>query len=183
MYEDLKENAEQVLENENVRSLLGEATTHFEAQRVHGGDLLQLCNVVDADSSQAEAIALAKAGGSFVLQGPPGTGKSQTITNIIAECIGDGKTVLFVSEKLAALNVVYDKLKKAGLEEFCLELHSHKANKRQVIDEFYQTLRLQKSRVSDCAEKVLRGKREAVEKLDGYTNELHLVRPNIQKRT
>ncbi len=181
MYEDLKENAEQVLENENVRSLLGEATTHFEAQRVHGGDLLQLCNVVDADSSQAEAIALAKAGGSFVLQGPPGTGKSQTITNIIAECIGDGKTVLFVSEKLAALNVVYDKLKKAGLEEFCLELHSHKANKRQVIDEFYQTLRLQKSRVSDSAEKVLRGKREAVEKLDGYTNELHLVRPNIQK--
>ena len=181
MYEDLKENAEQVLQNENVRALLGEANTHFDVERVPGGDLLELCNVVDADSSQAEAIALAKAGGSFVLQGPPGTGKSQTITNIIAECIGDGKTVLFVSEKLAALNVVYDKLKKAGLEEFCLELHSHKANKRQVIDEFYTTLNLQRSRVSDSAEKVLRGKREAVQKLDGYANELHLVRPNIQK--
>ncbi|MBQ5930586.1 MAG: DUF4011 domain-containing protein, partial [Clostridia bacterium] len=181
MYEDLKENAEQVAENENVRALLGEGNLSVSDERVPGYDLLQLCNVVDADSSQAEAIALAKAGGSFVLQGPPGTGKSQTITNIIAECIGDGKSVLFVSEKLAALNVVYDKLKKAGLEEFCLELHSHKANKRQVIDEFYKTLRMQKSRVADSAEKVLRGKNEAVKKLDEYANELHAVRPTIEK--
>ena len=181
MYEDLKENAEQIAKHENVRALLGEGSSFANREQGHGTDLLQLCNVVDADSSQAEAIALAKAGGSFVLQGPPGTGKSQTITNIIAECIGDGKTVLFVSEKMAALNVVYDKLKKAGLEEFCLELHSHKANKRRVIDEFYQTLRLQKSRVADSAEKVLRAKRTAVEKLDGYANELHTIRPNIQK--
>ena len=181
MYADLKENAEQVIENDNVRALLGEVNTVSNNNLIPGADLLQLCNVVDADSSQAEAIALAKAGGSFVLQGPPGTGKSQTITNMIAECIGDGKTVLFVSEKLAALGVVYDKLKKAGLEEFCLELHSHKANKRQVIDEFYKTLCLQKSRVADSAEKILRGKREAVEKLDNYAEELHLIRPHIQK--
>lgn len=181
MYEDLKENAQLITENKNVRALMGEADAFLSYESTPGANLLQLCNVVDADSSQAEAIALAKAGGSFVLQGPPGTGKSQTITNIIAECIGDGKTVLFVSEKLAALSVVYDKLKKAGLEEFCLELHSHKANKRQVIDEFYQTLRLQKSRVADSAEKILRGKRDAVEKLDGYVDELHAVRPVIQK--
>ena len=181
MYEDLKENIEQVAQNENVCALLGEADTRLDDERVPGIDLLSLCNVVDADSSQAEAIARAKAGGSFVLQGPPGTGKSQTITNIIAECIGDGKTVLFVSEKLAALNVVHDKLKKAGLAEFCLELHSHKANKRQVIDEFYTTLNLQKSRVADSAEKILRGKREATKKLDGYANELHYVRPTIEK--
>ena len=53
--------------------------------------LIELHSVVDADSSQIEAIEMAKTGKSFVLQGPPGTGKSQTITNIIAECLSDGK--------------------------------------------------------------------------------------------
>ena len=86
--------------------------------------------MLDADSSQIGAIELAKSGRSFVLQGPPGTGKSHTINNIIAECLSDGKKVLFVSEKLAALNVVYEKLRAAGLGDFCIQLHSQKANKR-----------------------------------------------------
>ena len=134
MYKDLKDNAEKIVKNGSVRALLGES--HIESMSGEGEssarkiDLLDLHNVVDADSSQAEAIEMALLGKSFVLQGPPGTGKSQTITNIIAECLACGKKVLFVSEKLAALSVVYDKLKKAGLEEFCLELHSHKANKK-----------------------------------------------------
>ncbi len=90
--------------------------------------------VLDADSSQADAIAAALAGQSFVLQGPPGTGKSQTIANIIAECMAAGKRVLFVSEKMAALQVVFERLKQCGLAEFCLEAHSHKASKRAVLD-------------------------------------------------
>ena len=89
--------------------------------------------VLDADSSQASAVAAARTGGSFVLQGPPGTGKSQTITNIIAELLADGKRVLFVSEKMAALQVVYERLAQSGLGDFCLELHSHKASKRAVL--------------------------------------------------
>ena len=90
--------------------------------------------MLDADSSQAEAIAAALAGQSFVLHGPPGTGKSQTIANIIAECMAAGKRVLFVSEKMAALQVVFERLKQCGLAEFCLEAHSHKASKRAVLD-------------------------------------------------
>jgi very-short-patch-repair endonuclease len=90
--------------------------------------------VLDADSSQAEAIAATLAGDSFVLQGPPGTGKSQTIANIIAEFLAQGRRVLFVSEKMAALQVVYERLKQCGLEEFCLEAHSHKSSKRAVLD-------------------------------------------------
>lgn len=126
MYQDLKDNAKAILANRNVRQLLGEPTS---TEKLYGDEgtassvadpLIELHSVVDADSSQIEAIELAKSGKSFVLQGPPGTGKSQTITNIIAECLGDGKKVLFVSEKLAALNVVYGKLKQAGLAEFCL---------------------------------------------------------------
>ncbi|MDE5549189.1 MAG: DUF4011 domain-containing protein, partial [Clostridia bacterium] len=184
MYKDLKENTAKIAKNGSVQALLGESPsmlsgTGMQENRVV--DLLALHNVVDADSSQAEAIETAKEGKSFVLQGPPGTGKSQTITNIIAECLMDGKKVLFVSEKLAALNVVYDKLKKVGLEEFCLELHSHKANKKQVIDELCKTLWLQKSGVSEKAERELRIKQEAQQKLDAYAVELHKIRPNINK--
>ncbi len=144
MYKDLKNNAAKILENKNVRALLGEEICENSLQDIADEKTIEdspLHNVVDADSSQIEAIATARNGKSFVLQGPPGTGKSQTITNIIVECLANGKRVLFVSEKLAALNVVYDKLKKAGLEEFCLELHSYKTNKKDVITELCHTLK------------------------------------------
>lgn len=96
--------------------------------------------ILDADSSQQEAIIAAKRGVSFVLQGPPGTGKSQTIANIIAECLAADKTVLFVSEKMAALEVVQKRLNECGLAEFCLEIHSHKVSKRTVVEELGKTL-------------------------------------------
>ena len=96
--------------------------------------------ILDADSSQQEAIVAALAGVSFVLQGPPGTGKSQTIANMISECLVAGKRVLFVSEKMAALDVVKRRLDQCGLGEFCLELHSHKANKRVVLEQLSETL-------------------------------------------
>lgn len=185
MYKDLKDNAQTILKNNEVRSLLGEfdtnSTSNDAKDKTNDQIPIQLHNVVDADSSQTEAIQMALSGKSFVLQGPPGTGKSQTITNIISEFLAGGKKVLFVSEKLAALNVVYDKLKKAGLEEFCLELHSHKANKKDVIDELCHTLKTQKSTLSDRAQKDIEKKFYAQQELDAYTIELHKVRPTINK--
>lgn len=100
---------------------------------------LQNFQVLDADSSQMEAIMTAKQGYSFVLEGPPGTGKSQTIANIIAECIAQNKKVLFVSEKIAALEVVHKRLENVGLSEYCLELHSNKANKKSLITALYDS--------------------------------------------
>jgi very-short-patch-repair endonuclease len=91
--------------------------------------------VVDADGSQLRAIAAVARGHDLVLEGPPGTGKSQTITNLIAQALADGRSVLFVAEKMAALSVVHERLVRAGLGEFCLELHSSKANKRAVVKE------------------------------------------------
>ena len=107
--------------------------------------------VLDADTSQQEAIELAKRGASFVLQGPPGTGKSQTITNIIAESLAAGKTVLFVSEKEAALNVVKHRLDQTHILDFCLPMHSHKANKKEIITELYRTAELGRERVKEDA--------------------------------
>lgn len=187
MYRDLKDNAATILANQNVRQLLGEPVDsrgigeEFGASSVISDPLIELHSVVDADSSQIEAIEMAKSGKSFVLQGPPGTGKSQTITNIIAECLSDGKKVLFVSEKLAALNVVYDKLKQAGLSEFCLELHSHKANKKDVIADICHTLRTGKSAVSSKADSEIAIKEKAQHQLDTYAAELHKPRNVIDK--
>lgn len=92
------------------------------------------------DSSQLAAVYAAAEGKSFVLHGPPGTGKSQTITNLIAHCLANGKSVLFVSEKMAALTVVRDRLAQCGLGNFCLELHSNKSNKQEIIKQIGQSL-------------------------------------------
>ncbi|WP_111873834.1 DUF3320 domain-containing protein [Aeromonas bivalvium] len=96
--------------------------------------------VKDADSSQTEAILEVREGSNLVIQGPPGTGKSQTITNIIAELIGQKKTVLFVAEKMAALEVVKRRLDESHLGDAVLELHSHKSTKQSVLKELGRTL-------------------------------------------
>ena len=179
MYEDLKTNAARIVTTRTVRQMMGEVRDTGALDAVDSD--VALNSVVDADSSQTDAIRMAKAGQSFVLQGPPGTGKSQTITNVIAECLADGKRVLFVSEKLAALNVVFDKLKKADLAEFCLELHSHKVNKKQVIEELCHTLRAGKSVLSDRAQREIDVRERTEQKLDAYVEELHCVRPVINK--
>jgi very-short-patch-repair endonuclease len=94
----------------------------------------------DADSSQHSALIDAIQGKDLVIEGPPGTGKSQTITNLIAAALLNGKKVLFVAEKMAALDVVRHRLNKAGLGDFCLELHSHKSHKRKVLDDIQARL-------------------------------------------
>ena len=99
-------------------------------------------HVMDADSSQAVVIEEVKRGRNLVVQGPPGTGKSQTIANMIAAAVKQGRTVLFVAEKMAALDVVRRRLNGAGLGDICLELHSHKANKLAVLEELKRTMQL-----------------------------------------
>ena len=93
-------------------------------------DPKDLGHILDADTSQTQVIAAARSGRSMVVQGPPGTGKSQTIANVIAGAAMDGKKVLFIAEKRAALDVVHARLVKCGIGPLCLELHSHKANRR-----------------------------------------------------
>jgi very-short-patch-repair endonuclease len=105
--------------------------------------------ILDADSSQYSAIVDAMQGRSFALKGPPGTGKSQTITNLIAAAIAANKRVLFVAEKLAALEVVSNRLTEAGLGPFILELHSTKVQKRKVAESFAERLDIRKPTVAN----------------------------------
>jgi very-short-patch-repair endonuclease len=111
-------------------------------------------HVTDADSSQAIVIEEVRRGRNLVIQGPPGTGKSQTITNLIASAVHQGKTVLFVAEKMAALNVVHSRLESLGLGALCLELHSQKANKRMVLEEIARTLALGRPKHNTSQEQV-----------------------------
>ena len=106
-------------------------------------------HVVDADSSQVLALLDVNQGRNLVVQGPPGTGKSQTITNMIAEALGAGRTVLFVSEKMAALEVVKRRLDAIGLGDACLELHSNKTAKKAVLEELARTLDLGRPLLGD----------------------------------
>ena len=108
-------------------------------------------HVLDADSSQATVIVDVSHGRDLVVQGPPGTGKSQTIVNLIADAVARGRTVLFVSEKMAALEVVKRRLDGIHLGGVCLELHSNKTNKRAVLDELQQTIRLRKPQTEGIA--------------------------------
>ncbi|NBB85644.1 MAG: DUF4011 domain-containing protein, partial [Bacteroidetes bacterium] len=112
----------------------GHLDEHLHPEEVH--------HVMNADASQTLAMLDIKQGLNLVIQGPPGTGKSQTIANVIAEAIGQNKTVLFVSEKMAALEVVKRRLDNIHLGDACLELHSHKTRKKDVLQELERTLRL-----------------------------------------
>jgi Protein of unknown function (DUF4011)/AAA domain len=137
-------------------------------------------HVLDADSSQAYAIDRIFKNKAFVIQGPPGTGKSQTIVNIIAACIQRGKTVLFVAEKLAALQVVHSRLTKVGLGESCLELHSEKANRKTVLQSIKQTLDNKTKLTVSSSDRKLTQLDKNRRDLNEYSTELHR---NIGKTT
>jgi very-short-patch-repair endonuclease len=133
---------------------------------------------LSADSSQLAAVHAAAAGKSFVLHGPPGTGKSQTIANIIAHALAIGKTVLFVSEKRAALEVVHRRLTESGLGPYCLELHSNKSHKKEVLNQLEHSFTSYESHSSEewlCeAQHVAATRKE----LNSFVNALHAIRPS-----
>jgi very-short-patch-repair endonuclease len=148
MYKDLEANGGAFAGHRLVRQLVTRRGDAFAAlpDEVRQMDLdahfppESTAQVVDADSSQLRAIAAVSRGHDLVLEGPPGTGKSQTITNLIAQALHAGQSVLFVAEKMAALSVVHERLVRAGLGDFCLEMHSTKANKRAVVKEIARSL-------------------------------------------
>ncbi len=140
MWKDLVDRTDRLRENRLVKHLIDGAEEVYDSQ----GDQIvpeeidrraprELLLPLPADSSQLAAVLAASEGRDFILVGPPGTGKSQTIANMIAQCLGEGKTVLFVAEKSAALDMVHRRLKASGLDDAVLELHSHKTDRKSVV--------------------------------------------------
>ena len=126
-----------------------------------------------SDSSQLKAICAVDAGRNLVLEGPPGTGKSQTITNLIAHSLAKGKTVLFVSEKMAALEVVHRRLSNIGLGPFCLELHSSKAKKTEVLQQLGKSLAISAQRTADDWAREADRLAQMRQSLNGLVDSLH----------
>lgn len=143
MWKDLAERTDKLRQNAVVRHLMDTPRDPYpssipfpkvrELDANHGPE--ETFCPLPADSSQLAAVMAGSKGKDFVLVGPPGTGKSQTIANLIAQCLAERRTVLFVSEKIAALDVVFRRLRDVGLGEFCLELHSSKARKTDVLEQ------------------------------------------------
>ncbi|MEC5387748.1 DUF3320 domain-containing protein [Uliginosibacterium sp. H3] len=132
----------------------------------------QVFSPLPADSSQLSAVMAAARGKDFVLIGPPGTGKSQTIANLIAQCLAEDKRVLFVAEKIAALDVVYRRLREVGLGEFCLELHSNKTRKLDVLAQLQNAW---ESRGEDAADWAAKAQQlgQVRQQLSTYVERLH----------
>ena len=152
MWNDIHSNADKLKENEIVAALQRmEVPGHdgdkqpdpIDARTIDKENTPQDFSIpLDVDSSQMEAIVESGRGRNFILHGPPGTGKSQTITNMIANALYQGKRVLFVAEKMAALSVVQSRLEKIGLAPFCLELHSNKVTKKHFLTQMDEVLKV-----------------------------------------
>lgn len=128
---DIETNRDIYLRHPIIRRLCGDENVEISIstpQQRHKTEYMLL----DADSSQEEVIKASQEGKSFILQGPPGSGKSQTITNIISSALGEGKTVLFVTEKTSARSVIIDNLLKCNVDgdkkltDFILDFDSFK---------------------------------------------------------
>ena len=180
MWNDLKNRSDDILENKVVKSLLNgklewEPSVTIDEldkldEKVKPSDMAIVCS---ADESQLKAIQTSSLGESFVLHGPPGTGKSQTITNMIANALYQGKSVLFVAEKMAALSVVQSRLEKVGLGPFCLELHSNKAQKQAVLTQLERTLQTAGKAGNENFEAKAENLFELRKKLNDLVTELH----------
>ena len=181
MWKDLKDRIDDLKENLFVAHLVDrpqetyyQNSSFIDQNQVDQKiDPSEVFTPLNCDSSQLVAVEASGRPQDFVLEGPPGTGKSETIANMIAHNLAKRRKVLFVAEKIAALQVVYRRLKKIQLDHLCLELHSNKANKQMVIDQLRRATETNENRNNgNWLGKVsqLRGRRD---QLNHFVAELH----------
>lgn len=178
IWNDLRTNRETMSEHPLISNLISNTLSEDMIEDGESSNELPSDEValsISADSSQLAAINEAASGKSFVLHGPPGTGKSQTITNIISNALFHGKRVLFVAEKMAALEVVQKRLAAIGLAPFCLELHSNKTKKSFVMDQLRKTTEVVQQMGDDAFAKEAAHLDELKRELNAHVERLHKV--------
>ena len=177
IWEDIHNRKDQLLENKIIKGfvdgipLKSEFEYHFNLDKDFNPDDIAI--PLSADSSQINAIALAAKGESFVLDGPPGTGKSQTIVNMIVNAMYNGKSVLFVAEKMAALEVVKKRIDDINLGVFCLELHSNKAHKKNVLDQINNALQFDHTKSPDSFRSQINELKQKRDYLNDFIKRIH----------
>lgn len=176
MWNDIHNHPDMLERNDIVRSLIN-GVVDWDCSIPGSVDTDEAYLPITADSSQLRAINMAAGGVSFVLHGPPGTGKSQTITAMIANALTKGQTILFVAEKMAALEVVQKRLEALGIGDFCLELHSNKATKKAVLDQLKKVLEISVYGMSTEYDKKIQDIHSMRASLDSYVEKLHERRP------
>lgn len=165
-----------VLDNSKIVRSLIKGHVDWDVSAIGNVDDEQVYLPITVDATQLKAIKMAAHGTTFVLHGPPGTGKSQTITGMIANLMAQGKKVLFVAEKMAALSVVQRRLALLGIDDFCLELHSDKANKKHILTQLDKALAIQQPSRKTEYEESLKKTLESRKRIDGYAEHLHQER-------
>ena len=181
MWKDLSDRTDDLRKSPVVAHLIDSprepypSTTPFPETRRLDADYppQKVFSPLPADSSQLSAVMAAARGKDFVLIGPPGTGKSQTIANLIAQCLAENKRVLFVAEKIAALDVVFRRLREVGLGEFCLELHSNKSRKLDVLSQLQKSWESKGEVDAATWEAKARQLGQVREQLSAYVERLH----------
>lgn len=183
LWQDISKYAEEIQKSPIVRSLIdGKLANTLECVEA---DYLELENLdsaaltlpIPADNSQLNAVLNANQNKTFILHGPPGTGKSQTITNIIADALANNKKVLFVAAKKAALDVVHKRLENIGLAPFCLELHSNKSKKSDVLKQFGEVLEVPKYQLAKDFLQEAERLDERKKEINKYVTQLHHKNP------
>jgi len=186
MWKDLVDRTDALRENSVVSHLLDSPREPYGSgiEAVDGKQVDRAYTPADllaplpADAEQMAAVATADRGKDFIVVGPPGTGKSQTIANLIAHKLGKGETVLFVSEKTAALEVVYRRLNEINLSPFCLQLHSNKANKADVLKQLRQSWEVAEDRTADTWKAEADRLQRLRDQLNRVVDHLHHRYPN-----
>ncbi len=187
IYRDLKDNEDLIIRHPIVQALAGvtrpdlSISIAIDRNTLDARPSTEIATVLSADSSQLEAVLRAREGESFWIHGPPGTGKSQTIVNIIADALARGKSVLFVSEKRAALEVVLRRLREVHLEPFCLDLHNYRVRRRDVVKAVVEEMKRgwqPKSPVSTRLPADLNVLRKA---LANYVKAIHTIRTPLNR--
>ena len=174
MWNDLRQSEGLLDQNKLIRSLM-QGYMDWKPAKQDASDDIQTYLPISVDDSQLQAIRMANAGETFVLHGPPGTGKSQTITAMIANLAAHGKRVLFVAEKMAALSVVEKRLTAIGLQDFCMELHSDKVNKKHVLGQLERALNRSTMWRDDDYDETLQEVTQSKADIDTYSRHLHHI--------